>query len=249
MADIKINGIEELQAKLKKNVTMDAVKTVVQHNGEQLDNTMKRQAVFTKGYSTGDTARSIMLSLADGGFTAKVGPGTDYAVYVEYGTRFMAAQPFIKPAFEVVKPKFLEDLKKLCVQGVAKIDPQQEIFTKLKVEIEKNYNVFDGALPPANTPYPFVYLGEVTLQDDYGNKSMVLANVNVTIHVWSDDFTKRGTHSEMLRDVKEIARGITETTNYSWTVLNIYQRQLEDNTTKTPLLHGVLEIEYKLLGG
>ena len=115
MADIKINGIEELQAKLKKNVTMDDVKTVVQHNGELLDNTMKRQAVFTKGYSTGDTARSIMLSLADGGFTAKVGPGTDYAVYVEYGTRFMAAQPFIKPAFEVVKPKFLEDLKKLCV--------------------------------------------------------------------------------------------------------------------------------------
>ena len=42
MADIKINGIEELQAKLKKNVTMDAVKTVVQHNGEQLDNNMVR---------------------------------------------------------------------------------------------------------------------------------------------------------------------------------------------------------------
>ena len=119
MADIKINGIEELQAKLKKNVTMDAVKTVVQHNGEQLDNNMVRQAVFGRyaehPTTTGDTARSIMLSLADGGFTAKVGPGTDYAVYVEYGTRFMAAQPFIKPAFEVVKPKFLEDLKKLCV--------------------------------------------------------------------------------------------------------------------------------------
>ena len=115
MADIKINGIEELQAKLKKNVTMDDVKTVVQHNGEQLDNQMVRHAVFKGKYTTGDTARSIMLSLADGGFTAKVGPGTDYAVYVEYGTRFMAAQPFIKPAFEVVKPKFLEDLKKLCV--------------------------------------------------------------------------------------------------------------------------------------
>ena len=117
MASIKVNGLEELQAKLKKNVNMDDIKTVVQHNGENLDNEMKRQtsAAFVKGYSTGDTARSIMLSLADGGFTAKVGPGTDYAVYVEYGTRFMAAQPFIKPAFEVVKPKFLEDLKKLCV--------------------------------------------------------------------------------------------------------------------------------------
>lgn len=135
------------------------------------------------------------------------------------------------------------------IKGAEIIDPQQELFIALKSEIEKVYDTYDGALPPKDTPYPFVYLGEVTSQDDYGNKSMVLANVSVTIHVWSDDFTKRGTHSEMLRNVKEIARGITETTNYSWAVLNIYQRQLEDNTTKTPLLHGVLEIEYKLLGG
>ena len=134
-------------------------------------------------------------------------------------------------------------------RGVAKIDPQQEIFTKLKVEIEKSYDTYDGALPPENTPYPFVYLGETTLQDDYGNKTMILANVGVTIHSWSDDFTKRGTHSEMLRNGKEIARGITETTSYKWQISNIYQRQLEDNTTKTPLLHGVLEINYKLLGG
>lgn len=132
---------------------------------------------------------------------------------------------------------------------MANIDPQQELFTKLRTEISKNYDVFDGALPPADTPYPFVYLGETTIRDDYGNKTMVLANVGVTIHVWSDDFTKRGTHSEILRNVKAIARSITETTSYSWQIVNIYQRQLEDNTTRTPLLHGVLELEYKLLGG
>lgn len=78
---------------------------------------------------------------------------------------------------------------------------------------------------------------------------MILADVGFTIHVWIADFEKRGTHSEMLRTVKEIARSITRTTNYSWNVTSIYQRQLEDNTTKTPLLHGVLEINYKLLGG
>lgn len=117
MADIKINGIEELQAKLKKNVNMDDVKTVVQHNGGELDNTMKREAgaAFVKGYSTGDTARSITLTMSDGGLTATVAPGTEYSMYLEYGTRFMAAEPFVKPAFEIVKPKFLEDLKKLCV--------------------------------------------------------------------------------------------------------------------------------------
>ena len=116
MATIKINGLEELQAKLKKNVTMDDIKTIVQHNGEQLDNDMKRQthASFVKGYSTGDTARSIYLTMADGGLTAKVGATTNYSQYVEWGTRFMAAEPFVKPAFLRQKTKFISDLKKVC---------------------------------------------------------------------------------------------------------------------------------------
>ena len=113
---IKVNGLEELQAKLKKNVTLDDVKTVVQHSGTELDNDMKRQtsSAFIKGYSKGDTARSITLTLSDDGMTATVAPGTDYSPYVEYGTRFMSAEPFVRPAFDVVKPQFLEDLKKLC---------------------------------------------------------------------------------------------------------------------------------------
>ncbi len=119
MANIKINGLEELQAKLKKNVQMDDVKTVVQHNGGDLENTMVRQAVFGRfaehPTTTGDTARSITLTMSDGGLTATVAPGTEYSMYLEYGTRFMPAQPFVKPAFEIVKPKFLDDLKKLCV--------------------------------------------------------------------------------------------------------------------------------------
>lgn len=119
MANIKINGLEELQAKLKKNVTMDDVKTVVQHNGAGLDNEMKRQAVFGRfaehPTTTGDTARSITLTIGDGGLSATVAPGTEYAPYVEYGTRFMDAQPFVRPAFDIQKTKFLDDLKKLCV--------------------------------------------------------------------------------------------------------------------------------------
>ena len=119
MASIKVNGLEELQAKLKKNVQMDDVKTVVQDSGIKLDNQMVREAVFGRfaehPTTTGDTARSITLTMSDGGLTATVAPGTEYSMYLEYGTRFMAAEPFVKPAFEIVKPKFLDDLKKLCV--------------------------------------------------------------------------------------------------------------------------------------
>lgn len=113
---MKINGLEELQAKLKSNVTLDHVKTVVQVNGDELNNKMKRQttAAFVMGYSTGDTARSINTVFSDGGLTATVAPGTDYSMYVEWGTRFMAAEPFVRPAFDAQKTIFINDLKKLC---------------------------------------------------------------------------------------------------------------------------------------
>ena len=39
------------------------------------------------------------------------------------------------------------------------LDPQQELFSNIKKEIESlGYDVYDGFLPPENTPYPFVYL-------------------------------------------------------------------------------------------
>ena len=53
------------------------------------------------------------------------------------------------------------------------MDPQQELFTKIKLELEKKgYSVYDGALPPLETPYPFIYLGDMQQIDD-ANKSAV----------------------------------------------------------------------------
>ncbi|OOL82128.1 hypothetical protein BWX42_00145 [Dolosigranulum pigrum] len=71
-----------------------------------------RNAVFTRGYSTGQTRRSIALNRT-GGLEARVKPGTDYAVYVEYGTRFMSAQPFMRPSFNAQKVQFLSDMRRL----------------------------------------------------------------------------------------------------------------------------------------
>lgn len=50
---IKITGIKELEAKLKKNATLDDARTVVKKNGAELQTLMTRNAVFVKGYSTG----------------------------------------------------------------------------------------------------------------------------------------------------------------------------------------------------
>ena len=113
MAGIKVTGLDKLQKALKDNVTMDDVKRVVKHNGSELQEKMQDNADFQKGYQTGETKRSIGLEILDGGLTAESGPETDYSPYVEYGTRFMDAQPFVKPAYDVQKAKFKSDLQKL----------------------------------------------------------------------------------------------------------------------------------------
>lgn len=113
MSGIKIDGLEELIKGLKENVTLDDVKRVVKHNGSELQQKMQGKADFKKGYQTGQTKRSIGLEMEDGGFTASVGPETDYSPYLEYGTRYMDAQPFVKPAYEEQKVKFKSDMQKL----------------------------------------------------------------------------------------------------------------------------------------
>lgn len=45
----------------------------------------------------------------DGNITAKT--GAFYSVYVEYGTRNMAAQPFFRPAIEARKRIFIDEMK------------------------------------------------------------------------------------------------------------------------------------------
>ena len=45
--------------------------------------------------------------------SAEVEPTAEYAPYVELGTRFMEAQPYLGPAFNEQKEKFKKDMKKL----------------------------------------------------------------------------------------------------------------------------------------
>ena len=110
---INITGIKELEAKLKKNATLDDARTVVKKNGADLQSLMTRNAVFVKGYTTGATKRSIRSTFTDSNLIVTVEPTTTYASYPEYGTRFMSAQPFVRPSFNIQKEIFKRDLNKL----------------------------------------------------------------------------------------------------------------------------------------
>jgi hypothetical protein len=123
------------------------------------------------------------------------------------------------------------------------VDAQQELFTAFKLALEaKGYAVYDGALPPENTPYPFIYLGEFR-QTDTELKNAVTGIVYPTIHVWHNNWNQRGTVSKMLLDIKTVCRILERTANFAWLMRNINSRILADNTTKTPLLHGVFEAD------
>ena len=123
-------------------------------------------------------------------------------------------------------------------------DPQQELFSKLKVNIEAlKYAVYDGFLPPDDAPYPFVYLGD-NQQTDEANKSAVIGRVHQVIHIWHNNPKKRGTVSEMMLNVKTVCRDIGRTAHFSWEARGISSRIFPDNTTKTPLLHGVVEVDF-----
>lgn len=120
MPKIKLEGMEKLQVKLKKNVQMSKVKQIVKDNGAALQEAAQRkapvgtpQSTGIPGYVGGTLKRSIGLENRDGGLTAEVEPTAEYAAYVEYGTRYMNAQPYMRPSYTAQKEKFKSDLKKL----------------------------------------------------------------------------------------------------------------------------------------
>lgn len=123
------------------------------------------------------------------------------------------------------------------------MDAQQEYFTAVKLGLEaKGYAVYDGVLPPDGTPYPFIYLGDFR-QTDKELKNAITGTVYPTIHVWHNNTRQRGTVSRMLLDIKTVCRQIGHTRNFAWLIRNVNGQILADNTTKTPLLHGVVEAE------
>lgn len=125
------------------------------------------------------------------------------------------------------------------------MDPQQELFTELLLKLkDMEYDVYDTFLPPEGTSYPFIFIAD-SQQTDTQTKSAVMGNVYQTIHVWHNNPKQRGTVSQMLLDIKKVCYKLEHTENFAWMIQTVNQRILPDKTTKTPLLHGVLEVEFE----
>lgn len=106
---IKLKGTKKLKVKLSKCTDMGPVKQVVRYHTAKL----QQKAIQNAPRRTGALKQSIMLEISDGGLTGTVEAKMDYAPYVEWGTRFMPAQPFMEPAFDEQAPQFKSDLDRL----------------------------------------------------------------------------------------------------------------------------------------
>ena len=106
---VKLVGVEAIQGKLRKNVNLSDVKRVVATNGAELTRNSQRLAPV----DTGRLAGSINMSIEDGGMTSVTRDGVHYGKYLDLGTRFMSAQPFMTPAHNLQAEKFKRDMSML----------------------------------------------------------------------------------------------------------------------------------------
>lgn len=113
MSNVKVKSYVPKAIKANTAGTADGlIKTAI-----KVTTQAKILADFEKGYQTGELKGSIMWKSTDksGGFTKGdklvskpsktaviVGSGVEHATYIEFGTRKMAAQPYLRPAVDIV---------------------------------------------------------------------------------------------------------------------------------------------------
>lgn len=126
------------------------------------------------------------------------------------------------------------------------MDPQQELFSLIRQALIDEFNedmVFDGYMPPENTPYPFIYVADSQLVDS-ANKSAIFGTINQTVHIWHNNPMQRGTVSDIALRVKTRLRSINGV-QFSYDVIGMDQRILSDVITTTPLVHCIIMADFR----
>ena len=97
------NNIPAYAAQLSPGIAEDIATTAYEIEAES-----KRLAPVL----TGTLRRSIHTVFSNGGLTAVVGPSVFYSVFVEFGTRFRSARPYMRPAAAKCLPRLIPRIQK-----------------------------------------------------------------------------------------------------------------------------------------
>lgn len=124
------------------------------------------------------------------------------------------------------------------------MSPQQSIFTLCRMVSSRVIPDTYDYLPGEGTKYPFVFIGEQFAQDTR-KKNVVIGSVQQTIHVYHNDYRKRGSTTKIMDDILAELRKQKKAGLYSIDLVGVSMRVVPDNTTSTPLLHGIMELNFK----
>lgn len=100
------------------NLRTDALRALQRSVPDKVQKAVDATALFIESgakqnapVDTGRLRASIAATVGQPGLRAQVGVYVDYAVYQELGSRYLAARPFLFPAVEAERARFIERLK------------------------------------------------------------------------------------------------------------------------------------------
>lgn len=106
---IVFNHAPKMKAQMKAKARLVVAKTALDLEGQ-----MKARVPVDTGFLRSSIkARQVGGNASSGSIHWRVTVGAEYGAYVEFGTRFNRAQPFFFPPVAVVRPTFLEAMRRL----------------------------------------------------------------------------------------------------------------------------------------
>ena len=117
MADFTMNLAVEVTIDPRWRGVGPRVTQAVELAARNVEKGGKERIAAWPAVDTGDTKGSIEAKPA-GGFTGEnlewtIGPSTEYSAFIEFGTRYMKARPFMVPALEDERPRLIKALSEL----------------------------------------------------------------------------------------------------------------------------------------
>ena len=88
----------------------DKIKNVVQIAARNIEIGSKQLITDLGAVDTGDTRSSIFVDPGTPSFEQRIVPTTEYAPFIEFGTRYMIARAFMVPTLEKEFPRLKEAL-------------------------------------------------------------------------------------------------------------------------------------------
>lgn len=124
---------------------------------------------------------------------------------------------------------------------MVKKDPRQDLYDTIWQTVSPYARVYDF-IPPKDTPYPFIRLGEYQGDDQAQNKTAVFGTYFQMVHFWWTKEARQDMTGTMGR-IKQALREIDKTPGgFQIGTMQISEQVIPDVDGTISLLHGVLVI-------